>query len=179
MNRANSVLATLLMAVLASTAHPTSSDTVANSALLQGVFAQSTRVVLRGEAGAQLVSYCALEGTKPSTRRISEAQLDELEATLLPLLRDDLVSAGSKLRAQEYYRQYAAADWKEHRMIYVIGFHERSGAADSTYWKSKPVIVNDGGAAYWCAVYIQDAQRFVRMQQEGLPVRTVLFNGNA
>ena len=146
-------------------------------------FDDATRVVLHGAAASGLIGYCGQpEGVQLSQRALSVAELQQVEGKLWPLLQEDLLSEGSKNQAQDYYRQYAAADWKEHRLVYVLGFHKRHVKADAhhsaaEYWKLEPVIVSDGGVGYWCATYIQDTGRFIRTKEEGGPVRTVRFNG--
>jgi hypothetical protein len=107
-----------------------------------------------------------------------------LEQALLPLLAADLISEGSSHLPHEYYRQYAAARWRDQQIIYVNGFHQsyverHESSTGYSAWTNKPVVVSDGGASYWCAVFIKDTGRFVTFTEKGRPPRTVAFNGYA
>jgi len=46
-------------------------------------------------------------------------------------------------------------------------------------WKKEPVMVDDGGPEYWCAIFVKDTGKFVTIKQEGRPKRTVAFHGYA
>ena len=149
-------------------------------------FEGSTRVLLGGPAATQLIDYCGrMNGTKDGLWQPSEADLDGLDTVLAPLLAADLESEGATESPGQYYRQYAAGIWESHRVIYVNGFHERhlqllnmaSFPTDS--WRKRPVIVDDGGPQYWCAIFIKDTGKFVVFKQEGRPKRTVVFHGLA
>jgi hypothetical protein len=177
--RAHFAAGAILVVVGALTSAAETKDSNAVASLKSGA-----HVLLQGKAASELIEYCgSLDGLRPSNAEPSAKDIDRLEALLAPLLADDLLSEGSRYRPNEYYRQYAAANWKEHALIYVLGFHQNHLATvelsghDSSYWKSKPVRVSDGGSAYWCAIYLQESGSFVRMKQESRPLRTVRFNG--
>jgi hypothetical protein len=73
--------------------------------------------------------------------------------------------------------------WDGRHVIYVNGFHEnyveslRTASSSANRWMKDPVVVMDGGSAYWCAIYINDTGQFVAIKQEGRPKRTVAFHG--
>jgi hypothetical protein len=149
-------------------------------------FKVKTRALLSGSAATELIDYCGrMRGTKDGQWQPSESDLDLLDATLAPLLAADLKSEGSTDEPAQYYRQYAAGTWEGHPVIYVNGFHERNLQSDqgaswlNKRWMTEPVVVEDGGPEYWCAVFIKDTGRFVTIKQEGRPKRTVVFHGYA
>jgi hypothetical protein len=144
------------------------------------LFNPQWRVLLSGQAASELIDYCGRpKDVKDEAWVPSSSLLDLLDARLAPRLAADLESEGATGRLPgQYYRQYAAARLGNHQVIYVNGFR-RSDSAPFAEWTRQPVIVLDGGANYWCAIYIKDTGRFVTFKEEGRPPRTVAFHGYA
>jgi hypothetical protein len=115
---------------------------------------------------------------KIDRRPISAAQLDALDAHLLPVLAAELKSMGSPNPPSGYFRQYAAARSGRHRLILVHGYFR--GPGPDIDWKRKLVDPSGGGDNFWDAVYIVERHRFVKLKRVGDAVRhAVMFQGVA
>jgi len=132
-------------------------------------------VMTSGEA--KLLPYAG-SAFKIERRRISAAQLDALEALLLPMLAAELKSMGSRNPPSSYFRQYAAARSGKHQLILVHGYLRDAG--HSTDWTRKPVDASDGGESFWDAVYVVKRHQFAKLKRDGDAVRhTLIFQGAA
>jgi hypothetical protein len=144
-------------------------------------FVQAWRVILKGE-GAEPILLADRDWILEE-RKITDAELDEVERLLLPALASDLMSEQSAAQPSEYYRQYAAARWKGYHIILIHGFHRSyldsygGSAAEKDRWKREAVQVTDGGTHYWDAIYIIELHMFAKMRQDGGTTRTVAFHG--
>jgi hypothetical protein len=135
-------------------------------------FVREWRAVMStGEA--KLLPYAGT-AFKIERRRISTAQLDALEARLLPVLAAELKSVGSRNPPSSYFRQYAAARSGKHQLILVHGFLRDTG--HSIDWTRKPADAGDRGDRFWDAVYVVKRHRFVKLKRDKDAVRhTVIF----
>jgi len=115
---------------------------------------------------ARLLPYAGVS-FKPERRHIGAAQLDALEARLLPVLAARLKSVGSKDPPSSYFRQYVAARSGNSRVILVHGYLRDTG--HGTDWTRKLEHSGDGRVHFWDAVYIVRRRRFVELKQEGDP----------
>jgi hypothetical protein len=107
-------------------------------------------------------------------RRISAAELDALEARLLPVLAAALKSLGSRNPPSSYFRQYAAARSGRHQLILVHGFLRDTGYGID--WTRKPDDASYRAGRFWDAVYVVKRRRFVKLKQDGEAVRhAVIF----
>lgn len=139
-------------------------------------FVREWRAVMSG-GEARLLPYAG-SAFKIERRRISAAQLDALEALLLPMLAAELKSKGSRNPPSSYFRQYAAARSGKHHVILVHGYLRDTG--HSIDWTRKPVDASDGGESFWDAVYIVERHQFAKLKRDGDAVRhTVIFQGAA
>ena len=154
-------------------------------------FHRPWRAVLDGVDPTELAAVC---GGTPRNATISASELDEIDKALLPLLATDLrrifeehyrlVRSGPRA-PEQYYRQYASAFIGGKPVVVVNGFpytHFDDIAANlSGHWRIHFVNPNDGGDAYWCAIYSTDSHSFVkiRIKEDGKrsPPWTVLFHG--
>jgi hypothetical protein len=176
--RAGKPIATVLVAALTLAAssliesEPAGEPSQVSSARLNPQW----RTVLNGKAAFQVIKHCGpLDGTRDATWVPSAPDLDRLDRKLLPRLAADLKSAGSSRLPQEYYRQYAAADWQDKQIIYVNGFHQSQLQKLAASWKSNPITVRTKGTDFWCAIYIRNTAHFVAFQEKGRADRTVSF----
>jgi hypothetical protein len=132
-------------------------------------------VMTRGEAKLLPFGGSSFEIER---RRITGAQLDELEARLLPLLAAELKSMGSPNPPAGYFRQYAAARSGSHHLILVHGFLRGPGPHIDR--RPKLVEETDGGDNFWDAAYIVERHRFAKLKRDGDAVRhSVIFQGAA
>jgi hypothetical protein len=132
-------------------------------------------VMTNGEA--RLLPYAG-SAFKIERRRISAAELDRLEALLLPMLAAELKSMGSRNPPSSYFRQYAAARSGRHQVILVHGYLRDTGY--STDWTRKPADANDGGGRFWDAVYVVKRHRFAKLKRDGDALKhPVIFQGAA
>jgi hypothetical protein len=139
-------------------------------------FVREWRAVM-SSGEAKLLPYAG-SAFKIERRRISAAQLDALEALLLPMLAAELKSMGSRNPPSSYFRQYAAARSGKHQLILVHGYLRDAG--HSTDWTRKPVDASDGGESFWDAVYVVKRRQFAKLKRDGDAVRhTVIFQGAA
>ena len=168
-----------------SSAHPTSAS---QPDKVREVLNPNLRATLTGSAATDLIDFCGrLAGTIDDSWVLSNADLDEIDQLLAPLLMTDLRSEGSKYFPADYYRQYSVGSWKDSQVVYINGFHKHLVETreeihnDSQSWKTSPVRVSDGGSGYWCAIFVKKNGngRFVTIKQEGRPPRTVAFHGYA
>lgn len=135
------------------------------------------RAVLRGEAARQLIKTCGpLDGLTDASWEPIDADLNRLDRKLLPRLTADLKSAGASRLPQEYYRQYAAADWQDKQVVYVNGFHQSLFQKHASSWMSKPVTVRKDGPDSWCAIYIKNTAHFVAFEEKGRAPRSISFH---
>lgn len=126
-------------------------------------FIREWRVVMsREEAG--LLPYAGVEFTV-ERRQIGAAQLDALDALLLPPLAARLTNAGAPDPPSSYFRQYAAARAGKYHLILVHGVLRDAG--HSTDWTHKPADASDGRVHFWDAVYIVERHRLVKLKQKG------------
>jgi hypothetical protein len=121
---------------------------------------------------ARLLPYAG-GAFKIERRPIPAAQLDALEARLLPILAAQLKSMGSRNSPSGYFRQYAAARSGKHQLILVHGYSRDTG--HSIDWTRKPVDASDVGDRFWDAVYLVKRRRFVRLKEEGETVRRAVI----
>jgi hypothetical protein len=139
-------------------------------------FVREWRAILTG-GEAKLLPYAG-PSFRLERRRIGAAQLDALEALLLPLLASELKSVGSTDPPSGYFRQYAAAVSGKYHVILVHGFLRDAGHGID--WARKPVDASERIASFWDAVYIVERHRFARMRRNGDAVRhSVIFQGVA
>jgi hypothetical protein len=139
-------------------------------------FVREWRAVM-SSGEAKLLPYAG-SAFKIERRDITTAQLDALEALLLPVLAAQLKSMGSRNPPSSYFRQYAAARSGRHQVILVHGYLRDTGYA--TDWRRKPVDAHDGELNFWDAVYIVKRHRFAKLKRDGDAVRhTVIFQGAA
>jgi len=132
-------------------------------------------VMTAGEAS--LLPYAA-SGLKIEPRHISTAQIDALEALLLPVLAAQLKRIGSRNPPSSYFRQYAAARSGRHLVILVHGYLRDTG--HGTDWTRKPADAHGGEGSFWDAVYVVSRHRFARLKKDGGAVRrAVIFQGAA
>jgi len=165
-----------LMLLLADAVHAASPQSLRPSSNEPASFVREWRAVMTsGEA--KLLPYAG-SAFKIERRRITAAQLDALEALLLPMLAAELKSMGSRNPPSSYFRQYAAARSGKHQVILVHGYLRDAG--HSTDWTRKPVDASDGGANFWDAVYVVKRHQFAKLKRDGDAVRhTVIFQGAA
>src|ERR1700728_3590539 len=132
-------------------------------------------VMTSGEA--KLLPYAG-SAFKIERRRISAAQLDALEALLLPMLAAELKSMGSRNPPCSYFRQYAAARSGKHQVILVPGYLRDAGP--SIECTRKPVDASDGAASCWDAADVVKRHRFAKLKRDGDAARhTLIFQGAA
>jgi hypothetical protein len=145
-------------------------------------FDPTTRVILTGDAAATLLK---MEGAGRDWRAepwdISSKDLDRLERDLLPGLAADLKTDEESLDTKDYYRQFAAARWKQYHVILVNGF--TSNLADvpgpKEHWKHSLVMVLDGGCSFWRTAYVVEQRRFLLIDRDGSGRKTIACNGVA
>lgn len=139
-------------------------------------FIREWRAVMT-DGEAQLLPYAG-SAFRIERRRISPAQLDALEALLLPMLAAQLKSMGSRYPPSSYFRQYAAARSGGHPVILVHGYLRDAG--HGTDWARKPADAGGGGERFWDAVYVVKRHRFARLKRDGDAVaHTLIFQGAA
>ena len=139
-------------------------------------FVREWRAVLTGEE-AKLLPYAG-PSFRIERRHIRAAELDAIEALLLPALASELKSAGCSNPPSSYFRQYAAAVSGRYHVILVHGFLRDAG--HGVDWARKPVDANDRTASFWDAVYIVERHRFARMRRSPKAVRhSVILQGVA
>jgi hypothetical protein len=161
----------LMYAVHVATRHAPGVHPVATAGMVRGRPVQhpsqrdSTRlwpergVVLAGDAARQLVHQCsrpapdaaAVEGTwMPST-----GQVLRVDSQLSVRLRREL-SGERDLPVALFHRQYAGLKVHGRDIIYVNGFaispHD-STAGWSARWRTEPIVVCDGGKAFFGAAF--------------------------
>jgi hypothetical protein len=126
---------------------------------------------------AKLLPYAG-SAFRIEPRPISTAQIDTLEAVLLPMLAAQLKRVGSRNPPSSYFRQYAAARSGRHQVILVHGYLRDTGHGID--WRRKPVDAHDAEYGFWDAVYVVRRHRFAKIKREGDAVRhTVIFQGAA
>jgi hypothetical protein len=139
-------------------------------------FVREWRAVLTG-GEAKLLPYAG-SSFRIERRHIGAAELDALEALLLPALASELKRVGSTDPPSSYFRQYAAAVSGKYHLILVHGFLRDTGHGID--WTRNPVRAIDGRAGFWDAVYIVERHRFAKMRRNGDPLRhSVIFQGLA
>jgi len=139
-------------------------------------FVRDWRAVLTGEE-AKLLPYAG-PSFRLERRRLGAAQLDALEALLLPTLASELKKVGSRDPPSSYFRQYAAAVSGKYHVILVHGFLRDTGHGID--WARRPVDAGDRIARFWDAVYIVERHRFARMRRNRDAVRhSVILQGVA
>jgi hypothetical protein len=139
-------------------------------------FVREWRAVM-SSGEAKLLPYAG-SAFKLERRRISAAQLDTLEALLLPMLAAELKRMGSRNPPSSYFRQYAAARSGRHQVILVHGYLRDAG--HSIDWTRKPVDASDGAESFWDAVYVVKRHQFAKLKRVGDAVRhTLIFQGAA
>jgi hypothetical protein len=114
-------------------------------------------------------------------RDVTSPEIESLEQRLAPLLATDLKNTGSKALPRQYYRQYATGQLGKYHAIFVNGFHENhlSSNPDKIRWRHIAVVVDDGGDAYWCAIYIKELKQFVKYKGDSFRGTHVAFHGVA
>src|SRR5579859_1835417 len=122
-------------------------------------FVKEWRAVMSSEE-ARLLPYAGA-AFKVERKKIAGAQLDALEARLLPALAARLKSVGAPDPPSRYFRQYAAARAGKHRLILVHGYLRDAGY--STDWTRKPSDASDGRVHFWDAVYIVERHQFLKL----------------
>jgi hypothetical protein len=142
-------------------------------------FVEGWRTVLKGKGALEMP--LADQSWKIAEREISGDELNELERLLLPRLAADLKDEGSSYQPRDFYRQYAAARWKQYHIILVHGFHKEDldDVVLRSLWMREPIDASDGGSGYWDAAYVVELHQFMKMKQDGKPARTVAFHGYA
>jgi hypothetical protein len=137
-------------------------------------------VVLRSEAGQELAELC---GASPNSKGwpVASSDIVNLEQILAPLLAADLAGAGSQAQPSQYYRQYASGRLGQYHVIFVNGFYEGyfSHEEGNSSWRHRAVVVFDGGAHDWCAIYVKDHNNFIRFKGDSLGGKYVSFHGIA
>jgi hypothetical protein len=127
----------------------------------------------------------------PSTEQISG-----LEGVLARVLTDSLVPWRQPLPkgtpepenrflpvVSDYYRQYVGIIANGHRLIFINGFHRshfqlmqridsidhaRGRSAHHFDWRTTPVLVCDGGAGYFSAIYDPNTRAILQFSFNGL-----------
>jgi hypothetical protein len=139
-------------------------------------FVREWRAVLTG-GEAKLLPYAG-SSFRIERRHIGAAELDALEALLLPALAAELKRVGSRDPPCGFFRQYAAAVSGKYHLILVHGFLRDTGHGID--WTRKPVGATDARASFWDAVYIVERHRLAKMRRKGDTVRhPVIFQGVA
>jgi hypothetical protein len=152
------------------------------------------RTVLTGAAGRRLVEFLGegrALGFKPvwpnlaaDSREITGAEVDALEAVLLPGYLAAVRQGTRGDVPHAYYRQYAAATYDGEPAIFVNGIHELYFSGTGKHvedWQRVPIENGGGGHLYWYGVYLQGRHEFVPLQAVNLRhpehVGAVRFHG--
>jgi hypothetical protein len=96
-------------------------------------------------------------------------QVEELEAELPQYLaKSNHPDAGAMIaQLPKYRRQYLGYIDEGHRRIYVNAFCQGANASDES-WRTRFVLVQDGGSCYFQAIYDVDSKRFIRLRVNGV-----------
>lgn len=95
------------------------------------------------------------------------SQIAGLEQLLPGLLEKDL-SGQRHPPIQDYARQYAGLIVKERKIIYVNGFHSGKEDRESQRWRTKPVVVCDGGNGFFGVEYDPQTKTFQSLAFNGV-----------
>jgi hypothetical protein len=105
-------------------------------------------------------------------RRVEQVLMPALEAALAESRRPGL----EDLRASDYYRQYAGIALGGRKLVYINGFHREelslgSLRFDGDAWRTAPILVADGGWAFFGAVFDPATGRIGPIGFHGLRAR--------
>ena len=144
-------------------------------------FRPDTSVVLKTEAGRDLIKACGPIDSVAEQWDPEPAELATLDAALLPALASALKSAKDDSDPKDYFRQYAGGFSEGDHIIYVLGFHrsyiEALPKDIREYWRSSPVRGGPGHTRFWCAYWVKETKYLIQQQQDG-SVRSVRFVGS-
>lgn len=119
-------------------------------------------VVLDGQHARALLKQCSRASPSrfKATWAPSESDIKEAEAQLPTLQVKDVY---------DYYRQYVGIVIGDRKLIYVNAFHSAFlELADlKERWRREPVMVCDGGKAFWGAVYDPQTKKFSGLALNG------------
>ena len=117
------------------------------------------RFVLPATSAPALLRQCSRAAPQGAANFWSptEAQLDELESRLIRHLESP-TSEKSTPRDFGYHRQYIGFTKNGTRYIYGNFYPGKGEATDSE--RIQPVVICDGGAAFWGVVYDVDRGEF-------------------
>ena len=90
---------------------------------------------------------------------VSLVERHKLEATLPSLLQ------ANSMKTKDYWFQFAAHIQGKQRLIYVNAFIPDSYSRE--HWKTTPIIVCDGGKAFWGAEYNVSSGKFQSLSFNG------------
>ena len=121
--------------------------------------------ILPVSEGPALIKQCSRGG--PSDVRgfwsPSPSQVIAIERLLPDLLR----KSGHKLEVSDSYRQYIGFISHGKKLIYLNSFH-KSVLSESRDWRTKAVIICDGGDAFWGVEFDPDDYTFHNIQFNGI-----------
>jgi hypothetical protein len=143
-----------------------------------GALIPSWAAVLPSQNAAAVGQPCgpplhAAEGIwSPTQEDISRLER-ELDRVLEKSLARSALPDSLRPAVTDYYRQYAGVVVNGKRLINVTGFHRQYLAAvqrlnaDTTAWRTQPVLFCDGGEFYFGATYDPSDGHFITFQFNG------------
>lgn len=129
--------------------------------------------VLPPEEVTHVLQQCSRETPKPVTGAwaVSPAVVAQLEQDLSKLpsvVSQACCGKGSSVADPRlYYRQYAGVEIEGRRYVYINAFREHLRHQDQDLWRSKPVLVCDGGEGFWGVLYDPEARKFSQLSFNG------------
>jgi len=143
---------------------------LANAELLRAEqFPIGGRTILGPTLGPKLFKQCSRKTPDLASKfwLPSSADIIELETNLISFL-DALEKNGRRIPPKEhsYHRQYVGFERNGERVIYG-NFYPAKYFDVSSYETREPVIICDGGPAYWGIVYRIKSKDFIDLQFNG------------
>lgn len=69
---------------------------------------------------------------------------------------------------QNYFHQYLGLSQGHRKFIYVNAFCAELDSEPPPIWRSKLIVIDDGGSCVWQALYDMSANKFIRLSVNGV-----------
>jgi hypothetical protein len=132
--------------------------------------------VLPPEEATHVLQQCSRETPKPVTGAWAVppsvvARLEQDLPKLPSLVSQTCCGKGSSVaNPRLYFRQYAGVMVEGRRYVYINAFHDQPiylRHQDKDMWRTKPVLVCDGGEGFWGVLYDPEARKFSQLSFNG------------
>jgi hypothetical protein len=131
--------------------------------------ANDRSVLMPASEASQVSGFFAPSSKIEGTWEPAASDLDGLESRLSEIskLRSEEGIPGAQIaRPGDFYRQYFPVIVKGRKLIFISAFS--SGYSPPPTWRTKPVLIYDGGAGVWGVIYDPSRGQFEHLKTDGV-----------